>query len=213
MTVLCWTWRRLKLILSRNSLTTVHWPYLLTYSVREIVFGCPSATSIRPDSWQILLPPCYHDLNDFDKTDMEYSLALPMTLLDSGDQRSKVNVTAGRWGGEGILVNARVSSPFSGSYLFRFGPGPQKKPFQSRSLRLGYLLWNAGGNSGHWLQAGTNTRLKEPHQLSNATYYPVVWAQAIRTKCHWSEKSWFWYNYSITLFVGNYDEMKLGLYG
>jgi len=75
--------------------------------------GC--RPSVRPPvsfvrlSKQILLPRyLMNGLNNFDKTDWEYSLSPMMTWLDSGGQRSKVKVTAGCRGGEGVHVGIDV---------------------------------------------------------------------------------------------------------
>jgi len=88
-------------------------------SVRKgIMFsGCQSAAFVRPSvrsSRQILLPRyLMNALNNFDKTDREYSL--PSTDDLTRFCRSKVNVTAGRRGGKGILVDVGRSNPSSSS--------------------------------------------------------------------------------------------------
>jgi len=80
---------------------------LRTDSVGEgiLFLGCLSGTFVCSfvclfirSSGQILLPSQYlmNNLNNFDRTDREYSLALVMTWLDSGGQRSRLQQPS-RW--------------------------------------------------------------------------------------------------------------------
>jgi len=82
----------------------------------DIMFsGCPFSASVRPGR------SCYRDTSwtawaFWMKLIRNNQQPLPMTSLDSGDQRSKVKATAGRRSGESIHVDAGASK-----FIYSFG--------------------------------------------------------------------------------------------
>jgi len=78
----------------------------------DIMFSaCPSSACVRPfvRPNRIVTMISHERLEQFRWNLQEIFITPTDNLLDSGDQRSKVKVTAGRRGGEGIHIDVEAS--------------------------------------------------------------------------------------------------------